>query len=137
MITLAQLLKANGEEHHYAFIRDKHLVPLDPSLPGFPVSDKIKGYTDSDGNPEKIWYVTKADIRELWLVTSTSYNSLDEFMKNHKFTITIEELEKLVNSEVELEVFKKQHCPDCGSQRCDGSPEWMKECEKWREHLEK
>lgn len=133
MITLAQLLKANGEEHRYAFIRDKHLVPLDPSLSGFPMAGQIKGYSDC-GNSEKIWYVTKADNRERWLVTTTSYNNLEEFIKNHKFTITMEELENLVASEVKIESFRKQHCSTCGSQRCDGSPEWMEGCGKWKEY---
>lgn len=52
MITLAQLLEANGESHRYAFIRDKHLVPLDPSLPEFPMSDRVK-IKDIDGDSEK------------------------------------------------------------------------------------
>ena len=136
MITLAQLLKANGESHRYAFIRDKHLVPLDPSLPEFPVANQIVGYTDC-GNSERIWYVTKADNSEHWLVVTTNYNNLEEFMGNHKFTITMEDLEKLVDSEVQLEVFRKQHCTTCGSQRCDGSPEWMEGCKKWKEFQKK
>lgn len=133
MITLAQLLKANGEEYRYAFIRDKHLVPLDPSLPEFPMAGQISGYSDC-GNSEKIWYVTKADNVEKWIVTSLNYNSLDEFVKNHKFTITMEDLENLVSKEVLLEKFKTAHCSTCGSQRCDGSPEWMEGCEKWRKY---
>jgi hypothetical protein len=97
MITLAQLLKANGEDHCYAFIYDKHLVPLDPSLPEFPRADQIKGYSDC-GNSEKIWYVTRADNGQ-WLVVTSNYDSLEEFVKNHKFTITLESLKKLVESE--------------------------------------
>jgi hypothetical protein len=89
------------------------------------------------GNSEKIWYITRADNNELWLVTATSYNNLEEFMGNHKFTITMEDLEKLVDSEVQLEIFRKQHCTTCGSQRCDGSPEWMEGCEKWRKYQNK
>lgn len=133
MITLAQLLEANGEGHRYAFIRDKHLVPLDPSLPEFPMSDRVK-IKDIDGDSEKIWYVTKADNRERWLVVSTNYSNLEEFVKNHKFTITMEELESLVASEVKLEEFRREHCVACGSQRCDGSQEWLKGCEKWRKY---
>ena len=29
--------------------------------------------------------------------------------------------------------FRKQHCQLCGSQRCDGSDEFMDACHKWRE----
>ena len=133
MITLAQLLKANGEEHRYAFIHDRHLVPLDPSLPKFPMADQILGYTDL-GNSEKIWYVTKADNCEKWLVTTSSYDCLKEFEENHKFTITMEELESLVDNEVNLEAFRKQYCSTCGSQRCDGSLDWLEGCGKWREY---
>ena len=136
MITLAQLLKANGESHCYAFIRNKHLVPLDPSLPEFPMANQIIGYTDC-GNSEKIWYVTKADNSEYWLVVTTNYNNLEEFVKNHKFTVTMEDLEKLVKSETCLENFKEKHCSTCGSQRCTGSQEWLEGCEKWRKYQNK
>ena len=135
MITLAQLLEANGEDHRYAFIRDKHLVPLDPSLPEFPFSNKIDSQCTTDlGDSEKIWCVTKADNRERWMVVSTNYSNLKEFVKNHKFTITMEELENLVASETKLEIFRKQYCSICGSQRCDGSSEWLEECGKWKEY---
>ena len=83
--------------------------------------------------PRKFGMLPKPIIVKV--VSSTSnYNNLEEFEENHKFTITMEELESLVDNEVNLEAFRKQYCSTCGSQRCDGSPEWMEGCEKWRKY---
>jgi hypothetical protein len=100
------------------------------------MANQISGYSDR-GNSEKIWYVTKADNTEQWLVIATNHNNLEEFMKNHRFTVTMEDLEKLVKSEACLEVFKEKHCSTCGSQRCTGSPEWLEGCEKWKKYQNK
>lgn len=36
-----------------------------------------------------------------------------------------------------IELFRKQNCKNCGSQRCTGDGEWLEGCEKFREWKDK
>lgn len=36
-----------------------------------------------------------------------------------------------------IELFRKQNCKNCGSQRCTGEGEWLEGCEKFREWKDK
>lgn len=38
--------------------------------------------------------------------------------------------------ELYLEFLESGLCENCGSQRCNQSPEWVSGCQKWKEFLE-
>ena len=35
----------------------------------------------------------------------------------------------------ELTLFREMHCKNCGSQRCDGSEEWLDGCELYEKYI--
>ena len=132
MITLLDLLKKSGETHQYAHLREGALVPLDPGIPGFQepsrLTDKaaLRGKTYS---PETVWRVI--DTPGGYEVGYAA-KDIKEFLGTYKVCLTKKEIEEMVQSEVDAEIFRQINCCMCGSQRCDGSPEWMEGCEKWK-----